>query len=61
MRQVTYSNQLFPLIGDTIAEESASEAARNATPLDVLDVIDCLRAAMFGEVMKSLRSTLSLG
>jgi hypothetical protein len=60
MRQDTYSTQPFILSGGTLAAQRADEAAGHLTPPDVDDVIDCLTAAMFGEVMKSLRSALSL-
>jgi len=60
MRQATSSTQPFMPSGGTFAEPRADEAARHLTRLDVDDVIGCLTAAMFGEVMKSLRSALSL-
>ena len=60
MRQATCSTQPFIPSGGTSAERCADEAARHLTRLDVDDVIGCLTAAMFGEVMKSLRSALSL-
>jgi hypothetical protein len=60
MRQDTYSTQPFIPSGATLAAQRADEAARHLTPPDVDDVIDCLTAAMFGELMKSLRSALSL-
>jgi hypothetical protein len=60
MRHATCSTQPFTPSGATVAERRAGEAARHVTPPEVDDVIDCLTAAMFGEVMKSLRSALSL-
>jgi hypothetical protein len=56
----TCSTQSFAPSGATFAERRTDEAARHLTPPDVDDVIGCLTAAMFGEVMKSLRSALSL-
>jgi hypothetical protein len=61
MRQDTCSTQSFSSPGRTFAARRADEAARHLTQSDVDDVIGCLTAAMFGEVMKSLRSALSLG
>jgi hypothetical protein len=59
MRQATCSTQPFIPSGGTFAERCADEAGL-LTPPVVDEVIDCLTAAMFGEVMKSLRSALSL-
>jgi hypothetical protein len=60
MRQATCSTQPFIPSEGAFAERCANEAARQLSRLDVDDVIGCLTAAMFGEVMKSLRSALSL-
>jgi hypothetical protein len=58
MRRATCSTQPFTPSRVTVAERRADDAARHLTP-DVDEVIDCLTVAMFGEVMKSLRSALS--
>lgn len=60
MRQITCSSQPFAPCGGSSAERRGGDTASHPAQRDVDDVIDCLTAAMFGEVMKSLRSALSL-
>jgi hypothetical protein len=60
MRQDPCSTRPVSPFGDILAQRRADEAARHFAQPDVETVIDCLTAAMFGEVMKSLRSALSL-
>jgi hypothetical protein len=60
MRYATCSTQPFTPPEAIVATRRPEGAARHGTPPEVDDVIDCLTAAMFGEVVKSLRSALAL-
>ena len=62
MRQhIASSTQTFaPLACRAAAERRSDETASDDDRADVGSVVGFLTAAMFGEVMKSLRSALSL-
>jgi hypothetical protein len=60
MRQTTDSTQVFAVFrSGNVPEQGADEAGWNVAP-DVNEVVGCLTISMFDEIMKSLRSTLSL-
>jgi hypothetical protein len=59
MRQTTQSTQVFTPFGGYISEQR-TDASWNGAPADVDHVVNSLTVSMFDEVMKSLRSALSL-
>jgi len=62
MRQTTHSTQVFTIFGGGyVAEQRADGLSWNfAPPTDVKRVVNSLTVSMWDEVMKSLRSGLSL-
>jgi hypothetical protein len=60
MRQTTHTTQVFTPFGGYIPEQRADGATSNLAPADVGHVVNALTVSMFDEVMKSLRSALSL-
>jgi hypothetical protein len=62
MRETTYSTQVYTLFGGGyVPEQHAERAHWNLVSPDVDRVVKSLKVSMFDEVMKSLRSALSLG
>lgn len=57
MFQTTYTTQVFTLFGSGYVPEQQSD--ENLSKLAPPDVVASLRASMFDEIMKSLRSALS--
>jgi hypothetical protein len=51
---------LTPFGGGYVPEQRADELRGNLAPADIDEAVTSLTALMFGEVLKSLRSTLSL-
>lgn len=61
MRQhIAPNTQPFAPLGRAVAERRSDEISSDHEHTDVESVIGCLTASMFGEVLKSLRSALSL-
>jgi len=63
MREATnvHSTQILTLFGGGyVPEQRADELRGNLAPADIDEAVTSLTALMFGEVLKSLRSTLSL-
>ena len=61
MRPTIHSTQVFsPFGGGYVLEQRADRASWNHAAPDVNQTVASLTAAMFDEVMKSLRSALSL-
>jgi hypothetical protein len=55
------SNQIQTMFGSGyVLEQHHDEASWNPAPADVGGVIKSLTASLFGEILKSLRSALSL-
>jgi len=57
MFQTTHTTQVFTLFGGGYVPEQRADELGNLGPKDV---VASLTAAMFDEIMKSLRSALSL-
>jgi len=56
------TTQPYTVFGGAYVQEQHSDAAdRHLPPSDIGKVIESLKASMFKELMKSLRSTLYLG
>jgi hypothetical protein len=61
MHQTTHSStQVFSMFGGYVSEQHTNERPGNLAPSDIDDAVTSLTAMMFGEVLQSLRSALSV-
>ena len=61
MHHTTHSAQIFSLFGGGyVPEERTDETPGNLAPCDIDEAVTSLTVSMFNEVLKSLRSALSL-